>query len=207
MAEEKLSVGSHHQGLYRPIGWGEALATDSVSLIAEQKRSARAYAGRSRIGGLALLEEPDEVCELRVESWLPRPADVVIDFCLQRQNFIAIMPGAMQVIWSSTETGELGGTYHFRWWLKNVVPVQWVAFIDSYRPGSGFSDQQVRGFFRYFHHTHTAVDDGAGSRYTDTLRFAGPFGARVDRTLLVGQLRRTFEARHQRMNRMLPVLP
>ena len=71
--------------------------------------SAQVYAGRSRIGGLALLEEPGNVCGLRVESWFPQPADVVIDFCLQRQNFIAIMPDPMQVIWSSTETGELGG--------------------------------------------------------------------------------------------------
>lgn len=97
-------------------------------------------------------------------------------------------------------------TYHFRWWLKHIVPVQWVAFIDSYTPGHEFSDQQVRGFFRYFHHTHTAVDDGTGSRYTDTLRFAGPFGARVDRAVLLGQMRTTFRARHARMNRMLSVL-
>lgn len=185
---------------------GEALATDPTSASADQKRSALEYAGRSHIGGVALLEEPDDVCELRVESWFPKPADVVIDFCLQRQNFIAIMPDRMQVIWSSTDTGQLGGTYHFRWWLKNIIPVQWVAFIDSYTPGHEFSDQQVRGFFRYFHHTHTAVDDGTGSRYTDTLRFAGPFGTRVDRAVLMGQMRRTFRARHERMNRMLSVL-
>ncbi|WP_052690604.1 hypothetical protein [Pseudarthrobacter chlorophenolicus] len=164
------------------------MANDSGSATAEQKSSALAYAGRSRIGGLALLDEPGGVCELRVESWLPQPAGVVIDFCLQRQNFVAIMPDRMQVLWSSTEKGQLGGTYHFRWWLKNLFPIQWVAFIDSYTPGRGFSDQQVRGFFRYFHHTHTAVDEGNGCRYTDTVRFAGPFGPWVDRRILLGQM-------------------
>ncbi|MFC9770505.1 MULTISPECIES: hypothetical protein [unclassified Pseudarthrobacter] len=185
---------------------GEALETGPSVATAEQKHAALAYAGRGLFGGQALLEEPDDVCELRVESWFPQPAGVVIEFCLQRGNFIAIMPDRMQVIWSSTGTGQLGGTYHFRWWLKNLSPIQWVAFIDSYTPGQGFSDQQMRGFFRYFHHTHTAVDEGTGCRYTDTLRFAGPLGPRVDRSVLLGQMRRTFQSRHERMNRMLSAL-
>ena len=181
------------------------MTTDKPT-ITERKIAARAYAGRSRIGGLALLDAPADVIEVKVESWLPQPADVVIDFCLQRQNFIAIMPEPMQVLWSSTETGELGGTYHFRWWLKHVIPIEWVAFIDSHEPGREFSDQQVRGFFRYFHHTHTAVDDGTGSRYTDTLRFAGPFGPTIDRVILRSQLLAVFRKRHDRMRRMLSVL-
>lgn len=180
--------------------------TRSPLTIDERKQGARAYAGRSRVGGLALLDPPADVCEVSVDSWFPQPAGVVIDFCLQRQNFIAIMPDPMQVIWSSTEIGELGGTYHFRWWFKRVIPIHWVAFIDSYQPGREFSDQQVRGFFRYFHHTHTAVDESTGSRYTDTLRFAGPFGPAVDRAVLRGQLLATFRRRHQRMQRMLAVL-
>lgn len=176
-------------------------ATDGKNYLALQ------YAGRSRIGGKALLDEPAKVCEVRVESWFPQPAATVIDFCLQRQNFIAIMPEPMQIIWSSTEVGELGGTYHFRWWLKHVFPVEWVAFIDSYTPGREFSDQQVRGFFRYFHHTHTAVDEGDGSRYTDTLRFLSPFGSRIDHAVIRGQMETTFRKRHERMSRMLSVLP
>lgn len=182
------------------------MTTATPLTIADRKSLARTYAGRSRVGGLALLDAPDDACEVTVESWLPQPADVVIDFCLQRQNFIAIMPDPMQVMWSSTPIGELGGTYHFRWWLKRVIPIEWVAFIDSYEPGREFSDQQVRGFFRYFHHTHTAIDEGAGSRYTDTLRFAGPFGPRVDRAVLRGQLVSTFRKRHRRMRRMLSVV-
>ena len=73
------------------------MTNDSQTATAEQKSSALAYAGPSRIGGLALLDEAGDLCELRVESWLPQPAGVV---------------------------------------------------IDSYTPGRGFSDQQVRGFFR-----------------------------------------------------------
>ncbi|MEJ5914868.1 hypothetical protein [Pseudokineococcus sp. 1T1Z-3] len=171
--------------------------------LARRKAVARAVAGRSRVGGLALLDEPDGALEVVVSSWMPRPAAEVVAFCLQRENFVAIMPDRMQVLWCSTEVGELGGTYRFRWWLRDVVPITWVAFVDDHEAGQGFSDQQVRGPFRYFHHTHTAVDEGTGSRYTDTLRLVGPLGTRADRVLVRPLLRRTFRERHRRMRRLL----
>ncbi|WP_043794153.1 hypothetical protein [Pseudarthrobacter chlorophenolicus] len=99
------------------------MTNDSQTATAEQKSSALAYAGPSRIGGLALLDEAGDLCELRVESWLPQPAGVVIDFCLQRQNFIAIMPDRMQVIWSLTESGQLVGLHGHPAVCRSVRPV------------------------------------------------------------------------------------
>lgn len=173
----------------------------------EQLSAARSYAGAGPLSGSATHEVPEHVQEMSLSVHLPRPAVQVIDFCLQRDNFPAIMPDPIQVLWASTPGGELGGTYAFRWWFKRVIPITWVAFIDSWDPGREFSDLQVRGMFRYFHHTHTAEDDEDGCLYTDTIRFASHLGPAVDRRILVPQLRATFATRHRRMQLMLAASP
>jgi ligand-binding SRPBCC domain-containing protein len=132
-----------------------------------------------------------------------RPPGEVLDFCLRSEGFVAMMPDRITVLQASTETGELGGTYVFRWWFKRVIPVRWAAFIDGYEPGRAFSDIQLRGIFRYFHHTHTCEPTDGGTRYTDTVLFVGPWGRWIDRNVLLPQLEATFRERHRRMRQLL----
>ncbi len=166
--------------------------------------AARALAGKGLLSGPDPLRPPPSIHRLDMSVDLSSAPAEVLDFCLRSENFSAIMPGRMQVLWLTSKAGELGGTYAFRWWLKGVVPVRWVAHIDSLDPGRSFSDIQVRGLFRYFHHTHLCeLMPAGGTRYTDTIRYASLLGPRIDRSLVKAELRRTFRERHRRMARML----
>ncbi|MFP5018264.1 SRPBCC family protein, partial [Paenarthrobacter ureafaciens] len=42
---------------------------------------------------------------------------------------------------------------------------------------ASFTDQQVRGPFKYLRHTHEFRPDGSGTLMVDTVEFAAPFGA------------------------------
>lgn len=159
--------------------------------------------GRGVLSGKVRTTAPPRTTTLSLSVDLRRPPPEVLDFCLRREGFTSIMPDPIRIVRTSTPSGELGGTYVFTWWFKNVVPVRWAAFIDSHEPGREFSDIQLRGIFRYFHHTHTCEPAGAGTRYTDTIRFAGPWGHWVDRKVLLPQLKRTFRERHRRMRLLL----
>lgn len=145
------------------------------------------------------LSGPARVTTVEVSSPLPLPARDIIALCLRRENFTAIMPDPMQVVRASSAVGELGGLYHFRWRPYRTVPLTWVAYIDSVTPGRQFTDLQAAGPFRYFHHTHTAVDTETGCVYTDTIRFAGPAGRWVDDKLLRPRIAALFRVRHRRM--------
>lgn len=127
----------------------------------------------------------------------------VYDFCLSEAGFSGIMPDRITFLGSHGEERAKGTIYLFRWWMKSMIPFIWVALIDHNVPGREFSDLQLRGFFRYFHHTHTCEPEGAGTRYRDTIEFASPFGSLIDRKLLLPQLRRTFAHRHRRMAELL----
>lgn len=114
-----------------------------------------------------------------------------------------MMPGPITLVRSSSLNGELAGTYEFIWKFKGVVPVRWAAFIDSYTPGLEFSDLQLRGVFRYFHHTHTCAPHVAGCRYTDTVKFRTLLGPALDGALLKREMQRLFAYRHDRMRELL----
>lgn len=166
-------------------------------------RAALAAAGRNLVVGRSVTVRPRGAVTLTLSTDLARTPQEVLDFCLTGEGFTSIMPDPLTLLEMSSETGQLGGTYAFRWWFKRVVPIRWVAFIDSLAPGREFSDFQLRGIFRYFHHTHTCVPTEAGTRYTDTVVFAGPLGRAVDERVLLPQLRATFRERHARMRASL----
>lgn len=44
--------------------------------------------------------------------------------------------------------------------MLNVIPVVWVARHSDYIENRQFEDQQLKGPFRYWHHTHLFIPDG-----------------------------------------------
>lgn len=160
--------------------------------------------GRTWLTGSTPHVEPARYVTFVAESELDADADEVLNFCLDGMKFSAIMPDPLDYVWATSLKGTLGGVYVFRWWMKRLVPFRWVAVIDSLEPGREFSDLQLRGMFRYFHHTHTCVTTATGKTlYRDTVRYKSAFGPFVDRVLLSRELSRVFTVRHRRMALLL----
>lgn len=171
-----------------------------------QLAAARAFAGKGLLSGSDPASRPDRVTVMRRSSVLAHSPQEVLDLCMSREGFPAMMPDPFELQWSSTERGELGGTYDFRWLFKGILPVRWTAFVDSYTEGREFSDIQMRGIFRYYHHTHTCEPHPEGCFYTDTVVFRSFLGPHVDRLVMLPQLRHLFGFRHGRMAAMLDLL-
>jgi ligand-binding SRPBCC domain-containing protein len=60
-------------------------------------------------------------------------------------------------------------------WLRGV-PVRWLTEIATWNPPTDFSDLQLRGPYRLWHHTHTFAADRDGTRMRDVVRYALPLG-------------------------------
>ena len=65
------------------------------------------------------------------------------------------------------------------------MPVSWLTEITAWEPPHRFVDEQVRGPYTLWHHTHTfeALDDG-GTLMRDVVRYRvgfGPLGVIADR--------------------------
>ena len=56
------------------------------------------------------------------------------------------------------------------------VPLRWRARITNWEPPVGFVDEQVRGPYRLWSHTHRFYDDWEGTVIEDTVHYRLPFG-------------------------------
>lgn len=57
------------------------------------------------------------------------------------------------------------------------VPLRWLTRIVAWEPGRRFEDLQLRGPYRYWHHTHSFEPSENGTVMRDRVRYALPLGA------------------------------
>ena len=92
----------------------------------------------------------------------------------------------------------LGEDVTWRAWHFGL-PLRMTSRITAMNPTSSFTDEQIRGPFRYFRHEHVFIPQGTGTLMIDRVAFAAPLGilGRVaERLLLADYLRKIIEQRN-----------
>jgi hypothetical protein len=88
--------------------------------------------------------------------------------------------------------------------------VRWLTRIEEWRPGESFVDQQLRGPYALWHHTHTFEPHRDGTLMRDRVRDAlalGPLGALAHAILVRRDLRRIFDFRSETVARLVAQAP
>lgn len=113
---------------------------------------------------------------LHREQLLPGTPEEVFPFFADAANLEAITPPLLRfsVVTPGDIEMRVGTLIQYRLKLHGV-PISWLTSIQRWDPPYAFVDQQIKGPYALWHHTHTFVDDGAGgTRMTDTVRYALP---------------------------------
>ncbi len=87
------------------------------------------------------------------------------------------------------------------------VPVRWTTMITNYQPPHKFVDQQLKGPYSLWHHTHTFVGKDGGTEMTDTVRYVLPLGVLGDvahAVIVQRQLDRIFDYRANVIEEVFP---
>ena len=146
---------------------------------------------------------------LHREQRLPgAPADV-FPFFADARNLEAITPPLLrfEVVTPGDIAMGVGTLIQYRLRLRGV-PASWLTSIQAWDPPHRFVDQQVRGPYALWHHTHEFADDGAGGTLmTDTVRYAigfGPFGELAHRLFVRRDVETIFDFRREAIGPLLP---
>jgi len=147
---------------------------------------------------------------LRREQHLPDSPEDVFAFFADARNLEAITPPLLRfrVMDSGADAIAMGPGALIRYRLRvRGMPVGWLTAIREWDPPHRFVDEQLRGPYALWHHTHTfeALDDG-GTLMRDVVRYALPLGplGELARRLFVGRdVEAIFDFRAQRIRELL----
>jgi len=144
---------------------------------------------------------------LEREQLVRAPAERVFEFFSNAENLEAITPGFLgfRILTPTPIEMRKDAIIEYRLRLAGV-PIRWRTRISSWEPGRGFVDEQERGPYALWEHTHRFLETDHGVLVSDRVRYALPFGplGRLAHALWVHDaLARIFDHRFARVRELL----
>lgn len=127
---------------------------------------------------LAQLYADEAGCqEFLAEQWIPRSPQEVFPFFASEKNLEQLTPPFLgfQVLGKSTSGMQTGTLIDYR--LKiHGLPIRWRTRIEDWQPNREFVDNQLKGPYSRWHHTHRFEAFAGGTLMQDRVLYRLPFG-------------------------------
>ncbi len=132
------------------------------------------------------------------EVWLPEERDAVFSFFADARNLEAITPPWVNFQILTPEPIEMhaGALIDYRLSVHGV-PVSWKTEISDWEPPFRFVDQQLRGPYRKWIHTHTFEEKNGGTLCRDFVEYAVLGGHLINWLLVRRDVEKIFAYRQE----------
>jgi uncharacterized protein (TIGR01777 family) len=123
-------------------------------------------------------------------QWIEKPLVEVFDFFSEAKNLERITPEYLKfkVLGMNTPQIEKGSLIDYELKLRGI-PFKWKTMISDFEKNVSFVDQQMKGPYKKWHHTHTFHDCNGGTLIRDRVVYKLPLG-RLGRIFAGGYVRR-----------------
>jgi uncharacterized protein (TIGR01777 family) len=152
-----------------------------------------------------------EVCEhshheIKTEQWVPQSTNQIFDFFREARNLEIITPDFLKfrVVSQSTPYIKEGTKINYSLSLHGF-PLRWKSKITDWKPGKMFSDIQLKGPYKYWHHKHEFEDKNGGTIIKDYVSYKVPLGLLGDlvaNSFIRKDIEQIFSYRRKKINEL-----
>lgn len=136
------------------------------------------------------------------ELWLPVPREKLFPFFADARNLEVITPPWLNFhILTPGEIPMCVGALIDYTLRIHGLPVRWRTEITGWNPPHSFVDEQRRGPYRFWRHTHTFTDKDGGTHCHDRVEYAVPGGALVNKLFVQRDVKTIFAYRAEALKK------
>lgn len=137
------------------------------------------------------------------EVWVPRPPRDVFPFFAEARNLDLITPPwlGFEILTPGPIAMKVGAIIDYRLRVHGI-PLRWRTGITVWEPIKRFVDEQLRGPYRLWRHTHTFTERFGGTVCADDIEYAVPGGFLVHRMFVRRDVTRIFAYRRDAVLRI-----
>lgn len=142
----------------------------------------------------------------RDETFVPRSRAETFAFFADATNLERITPAELRFVIRTPVPVAMAAGTRIEYQLRLFgIPFRWSTLISKWEPCEVFVDEQLRGPYAQWIHTHRFFDAPGGTRVTDEVRYRLPLFplGEVGLPLVKAQVRRIFDFRRKRLRELL----
>ena len=115
--------------------------------------------------------------EINTKQYINKPLEVVFEFFSKPENLEMITPESLSfnILTPIPIRMEKGSLIDYTIRLFGI-PIHWRTIISDYEPPFRFVDQQIKGPYTFWHHTHTFQSVDGGVEIIDKVKYSLPMG-------------------------------
>ena len=115
--------------------------------------------------------------ELTFDQFILRPIDTVFAFFEKPENLEKITPTRLGFKILSPQPIQMEEGRVIDYCIRIMgIPVLWRTLITSYDPPNSFVDEQIKGPYSLWQHTHIFRSENGGTSIRDHIRYVIPLG-------------------------------
>lgn len=112
------------------------------------------------------------------EQWVPKSKEEIFPFFAEARNLEDITPASLNFKITSVSDEKIKEGTEINYKLKvDGIPMKWKTLITDWKPPYQFVDNQEKGPYTKWHHTHRFEDLAHGTLMTDQVDVKLPLGA------------------------------
>ncbi len=143
-----------------------------------------------------------KIHEFQCELWLPLPPGELFPFFTDADNLDAITPPWLHfhIVTSRPIEMRPGTLIDYKLGVRGL-PLRWRTLIKEWQPPHFFVDEQVRGPYRQWIHTHTFEPRDGGTLARDHVCYAVPFDWLLHRWFVRPDIEKIFQFRAEALRK------